>query len=101
MSPLELVDDRFDKLAAELRGARPVAPSALRERVRARMCSHLIACYGSTEANIVATAPAVAIADTAGAVGYVTPGVTVGIADRASRPGTHLTDAGEEARNAQ
>ena len=35
MSPLELVDDRFDKLAAELRAARPVAPPALRQRVRA------------------------------------------------------------------
>ena len=35
MSPLELVDDRFEKLADELRAARPVAPVALRERVRA------------------------------------------------------------------
>ena len=35
MSPLELVDDRFEKLAAELRAARPVARVDLRERVRA------------------------------------------------------------------
>jgi hypothetical protein len=35
VSPLELVDDRFEKLAEELRAARPVAPAALRERVRA------------------------------------------------------------------
>ncbi len=35
MSPLELVDDRFEKLAEELRAARPVAPEPLRERVRA------------------------------------------------------------------
>jgi hypothetical protein len=35
VSPLELVDDRFDKLAEELRSARPVVPPALRERVRA------------------------------------------------------------------
>ena len=35
MSPLELVDDRFEKLAEELRAARPVAPVALCERVRA------------------------------------------------------------------
>jgi Domain of unknown function (DUF4349) len=34
VSPLELVDDRFEKLAEELRAARPVAPPALRERVR-------------------------------------------------------------------
>jgi uncharacterized protein DUF4349 len=35
VSPLELVDDRFEKLAEELRAARPVAPAAVRERVRA------------------------------------------------------------------
>lgn len=35
MSPLELVDNRFEKLAEELRAARPVAPVAVRERVRA------------------------------------------------------------------
>jgi acyl-CoA synthetase (AMP-forming)/AMP-acid ligase II len=57
-------------------------PRSLSERVRARICSNLIACYGSTEANIVATAPAHAIADIAGAVGTITPGVTVGIVDR-------------------
>ena len=33
MSPLELVDDRFEKLAEELRAARPAAPVELRERV--------------------------------------------------------------------
>jgi uncharacterized protein DUF4349 len=35
VSPLELVDDRFEKLAAELRVGRPVAPEALRQRIRA------------------------------------------------------------------
>jgi Domain of unknown function (DUF4349) len=35
VSPLELVDDRFDKLAEELRASRPVAPDALRAQVRA------------------------------------------------------------------
>ena len=35
MSPLELVDDRFEKLAEELRASRPVAPVALRAEVRA------------------------------------------------------------------
>jgi len=35
VSPLELVDDRFEKLAEELRAARPVAPAAVHERVRA------------------------------------------------------------------
>jgi hypothetical protein len=35
VSPLELIDDRFDKLARELRASRPVASESLRERVRA------------------------------------------------------------------
>lgn len=35
MSPLELVDDRFAKLAGELRAARPIVSEGLRERVRA------------------------------------------------------------------
>jgi hypothetical protein len=35
VSPLELVDDRFDKLAEELRASRPVTPVALRAQVRA------------------------------------------------------------------
>jgi hypothetical protein len=35
VSPLELVDDRFGKLAQELRASRPVAPAALRAQVRA------------------------------------------------------------------
>jgi hypothetical protein len=33
VSPLELVDGRFDKLASELRASRPVAPEGLRNRV--------------------------------------------------------------------
>jgi hypothetical protein len=35
VSPLELVDDRFDKLAEELRAARPAVPEVLRQRIRA------------------------------------------------------------------
>ena len=35
MSPLELVDDRYGKLAGELRASRPTAPAALRTQVRA------------------------------------------------------------------
>jgi hypothetical protein len=35
VSPLELVDDRFDQLARELRAASPLASEALRARVRA------------------------------------------------------------------
>jgi hypothetical protein len=35
VSPLELVDDRFEKLATELRASRPVASESLRARVEA------------------------------------------------------------------
>jgi hypothetical protein len=35
VSPLELVDDRFEELASELRASRPVAPERLRSRVEA------------------------------------------------------------------
>ena len=35
MSPLELVDDRFEQLASELRASRPVTPEGLRDRVEA------------------------------------------------------------------
>jgi acyl-CoA synthetase (AMP-forming)/AMP-acid ligase II len=55
---------------------------ALSRRVRMRMCSHLVSAYGSTEASITATAPAHEIDSTAGAVGYLTPGVRAQIVDR-------------------
>jgi acyl-CoA synthetase (AMP-forming)/AMP-acid ligase II len=48
---------------------------ALSRRVRARMCSHLVSGYGSTEAHVTATAPAHEVNHTVGAVGYLTPGV--------------------------
>jgi acyl-CoA synthetase (AMP-forming)/AMP-acid ligase II len=49
----------------------------LARRVRARMCSNLVSAYGSTEAGIVASAPASVVAVTEGAVGYPLPGVVV------------------------
>lgn len=54
----------------------------LSRRVRARMCSHLVSAYGSTEASITASAPAHAIDRIPGAVGYLTPGVRAQIVDR-------------------
>src|SRR5262249_53484196 len=62
----------------------------LSRRVRARMCSHLISAYGSTEASMTATAPAHAIDGIPGAVGYLTPGGGAQMVDRAGgvlRPG--------------
>jgi acyl-CoA synthetase (AMP-forming)/AMP-acid ligase II len=59
------------------------APAAsLPERVRSRICSHVVEAYDSTEAGILASAPAHAIAGIAGAVGFVTPGIAVQIVDR-------------------
>ncbi len=54
----------------------------LSRRVRARMCSHLISAYGSTEASITASAHAHAIDRIPGAVGHLTPGVRAQIVDR-------------------
>jgi acyl-CoA synthetase (AMP-forming)/AMP-acid ligase II len=59
---------------------------SLSERVRLRMCSNLVAAYGSTETNMVATAPAYITAQTPGAVGYLTPGMAVETVDDADQP---------------
>jgi acyl-CoA synthetase (AMP-forming)/AMP-acid ligase II len=61
-------------------------PRQLIERVRPRLCSHLITGYGSTETAISATAPAHRIAHIDGAAGYVTPGIRIEIVDEADRP---------------
>jgi len=55
---------------------------ALSRRVRARLCSHLVSFYGSSEANTTASAPAHQIDHVAGAVGYLVPGVRAQIVDR-------------------
>ena len=56
-----------------------VLSRALSDRLRSRICSHLVAAYGSTEASMSATAHAQEIADVPRAVGFVTPGVIVQI----------------------
>jgi acyl-coenzyme A synthetase/AMP-(fatty) acid ligase len=56
---------------------------ALSERVRARMCVNLTSTYGATETGAVAVAPAHAIADVPGAVGFVVPGAEIEIVDGA------------------
>ena len=61
-------------------------PRPLVERVRPRLCTHLITGYGSTETAISATAPAHEIAHIDGAAGYVTPGIRIEIVDEADRP---------------
>jgi acyl-CoA synthetase (AMP-forming)/AMP-acid ligase II len=61
-------------------------PQALVERVRPRLCAHLVTGYGSTETAISATAPAHRIAHIEGAAGYATPGMRFEIVDEADRP---------------
>jgi acyl-CoA synthetase (AMP-forming)/AMP-acid ligase II len=55
---------------------------ALSRRVRTRMCSHLVAVYGSTEAATTASAPAHELDRMPGAVGYINPGVRAQIVDQ-------------------
>ncbi len=58
---------------------------ALSERVRARMCTHVVSAYGATEGNPVAGAPSHQIAHIPGAVGYVAPGMIVEAVDPLGR----------------
>jgi acyl-CoA synthetase (AMP-forming)/AMP-acid ligase II len=58
-----------------------VLSRTLSERLRSRICSHVIAAYGSTEASMSAVAHAHEIAELSRAVGFVTPGVVVQIVD--------------------
>jgi acyl-CoA synthetase (AMP-forming)/AMP-acid ligase II len=59
---------------------------SLSERARGRICTNLVSAYGSTETNMVATAPAHITAQTPGAVGYLTPGMAVETVDESGRP---------------
>jgi long-subunit acyl-CoA synthetase (AMP-forming) len=59
---------------------------ALSERVRARMCSNLIATYGSTEISPVAAAAAHKIVGIDGAVGFLAPWVSAQSVDASDQP---------------
>jgi len=63
-----------------------IFPRALLERVRPRLCSHVVTRYGSTEVGGAAAAPAERIAHIEGAAGYVVPGARVEIVDETDRP---------------
>jgi acyl-coenzyme A synthetase/AMP-(fatty) acid ligase len=52
-------------------------PAALLAEARARLCSHIINQYGSTEMGVTAVAAADAAPEVEGATGYVVPGVEV------------------------
>ena len=58
-----------------------VLSRTLSERLRSRICSHLVSAYGSTEASMSATAHAHEIVRVPRAVGFATPDVTIQIVD--------------------
>ena len=59
---------------------------SLADRVRMRMCPHLVTSYGASEFSPIAIAPHHQISGTAGAVGYVCAGATVQAVDNSGRP---------------
>ena len=59
---------------------------SLADRVRMRMCSHLVTSYGASEFSPIAVAPNHQICDIAGAVGYVCAGAIVQAVDGTDRP---------------
>jgi acyl-CoA synthetase (AMP-forming)/AMP-acid ligase II len=61
-------------------------PRTLVERIRPRLCAHLITAYGSTEITLAATAPAHRIAHIEGAAGFVAPGARIEIVDEKDKP---------------
>jgi acyl-CoA synthetase (AMP-forming)/AMP-acid ligase II len=62
-----------------------VLSQAMLDRVRPRLCSHMMCRYGATETGTTASAPAQHIAHIPGAVGYVVPGAAVEIVDETGR----------------
>src|SRR5262249_46635407 len=64
----------------------------LADRVRATLATNLVGAYGATEGNPVAAAPAHHMAEIPGAVGYISPGMTVQAADHEG----HALPTGEE-----
>jgi acyl-CoA synthetase (AMP-forming)/AMP-acid ligase II len=57
----------------------------LSQRARARICQNLYSSYGATETSTVAFGPASVTERTAGAVGYLQPGVTLQAIDNSGR----------------
>ena len=79
LSPFEVMLSVGSKLA-----------TALSDRVRARMCSHVVHGYGATEGNPVAGGYVHQLGHIKGAIGYVTPGMVVEVVDdagNAMKPG--------------
>ncbi len=83
MSPLELVDDRFDKLARELRAAQPVASPELRERIEALAPPRT----RRTLPSLRRLAPALALGALAASLGVA---AVIGVVHSGSKPGSQV-----------
>ena len=59
---------------------------SLADRIRNRMCSHLVTSYGASEFSPIAVAPHHKVSEIKGAVGYVVAGAVVQAVDDADRP---------------
>jgi acyl-CoA synthetase (AMP-forming)/AMP-acid ligase II len=68
--------------------------TTLSDRVRTRMCTHLIATYASTEITPVASTPAYRIAGIKGAVGFIAPWIDA----EAVNDGDEPVKSGEQGR---
>ncbi|MPZ39792.1 MAG: AMP-binding protein [Rhizobiales bacterium] len=76
--------ERYPALQSEIdviMSAGDMLPKPLVDRVRSRICPHLVNVYSSTEASITATAPAHLVEEVPGAVGLVNPGSVVEAVD--------------------
>ena len=62
-----------------------VLSRSLSERLRSRICSHLVTFYGTDETGMFAAANAQEIAETPGAVGFVTPNASIEIVDASEK----------------
>jgi acyl-coenzyme A synthetase/AMP-(fatty) acid ligase len=69
-----------------------ILSKVLSDEVRSRICSHLVSAYGGAETGVFAVANAQEIADSPGAVGFVTPNATVEINDASGK----IVPAGQE-----
>jgi acyl-CoA synthetase (AMP-forming)/AMP-acid ligase II len=84
---LRLVDEKpsYQSDIEVLVSAGDVLSPSLSQRVRSRICSHLVSIYGSTECSMTAVANGHEIDHEPRAVGFVAPGVAVEIVDSEGR----------------
>ena len=84
---LRLIDEKpsYQSDIEVLVSAGDVLSPSLSQRLRSRICSHLVSIYGSTECSMTAVANGHEIDREPRAVGFVAPGVAVEIVDSEGR----------------